>query len=127
MDFISPEAEKGRQLFNQGEYYEAHEHFEAVWRQTRDPSREFYRVLLQVSGGYYRLTQGRPDAAKKFFTHALGWLREFPNPYHRIDTAELKLQLKQMIKAIEQDQETETILQQYMRTLPMESKDSRSG
>jgi len=127
MDFISQEAEKGRQLFNKGDYYEAHEHFEAAWRQTRQPSREFYRALLQVSGGYYRLTQERPEAAKKFLTHALGWLREFPSPFLGIDTTELKLQLQKIIKAIDQNQETETILQQYMQTLPLERTDSRSG
>lgn len=127
MDFISQEAEKGRKLFNQGEYYEAHEHFEAAWRQMRDPSREFYRALLQVSGGYYRLTQERPKAAKKFFTHALGWLREFPSPFLGINTAEIKLQLQKMINAIEQNKDTEKILQQYMQTLPMERTDSRSG
>ena len=127
MDFISKEAQKGQQLFNQGEYYEAHEHFEAAWRKTHNPSREFYRALLQVSGGFYRLTQERPEAAKKFFTHALGWLGDFPSPFLGINTAELKLQLRKIIKAIEQNQEAETILQQYMPTLPIERTDSRSG
>ena len=126
MDFISQEAEKGLLLFNQREYYEAHEYFEAAWRQTRHPSREFYRALLQVSGGFYRLTQERPEAAKKFFTHALGWLHDFPSPFLGIDTAELKMQLQKIINAIEQNHVTEKILQQYMKSLPMERTDSRS-
>lgn len=126
MNFITPEAEKGRQLFNQGEYYEAHEYFEAAWRLTQDPSREFYRALLQVSGGYYRLTQERPEAAKKFFTHALGWLDGFPSPFRGIDTAELKVQLQKMIKAINQNLKAKNILQQYPQTLPLKGNNSRS-
>lgn len=126
MDFIRPEAENGLRLFNQGDYYEAHEHFEAAWRQTHDPSREFYRALIHVSGGFYRLTQDRPDAAKKFFTHALRWLREFPSPFLGIDTAELKVRLHQLMEAIDQNRETNTILQQYPHAIPLKRNDSRS-
>lgn len=125
MDNISSEVEKGLQHFNQGDFYEAHEYFETAWRQTDDPLREFYRALIHVSGGFFRLTQERPGAAKKFFTHALRWLREFPSPILGIDTAALKAHLLQMIEAIDQNRDAESILQQYKRSIPLKRNHSR--
>jgi len=126
MDVISPEAEKGLQYFNQGDFYEAHEHFETAWRQTGDPSREFYRALIHVSGGYFRLTQKRPGAAKKFFTHALRWLQEFPSPFLGINTTALEAHLQNLNEAIDQNQDSESILRQFSRSIPLDNNPSRT-
>lgn len=126
MEKISSAAEKGLQHFNKGDFYEAHEYFETAWRQTDDPSREFYRALIHVSGGFFRLTQERPGAARKFFSHALRWLQEFPSPYLGIDTAALKAHLLEMIEAIDQNPDAESILQQYTRSLPFQRDQSRT-
>ncbi len=77
---VPQEVNDGIRLLNQDQFYEAHEAFETSWRRTQDPSREFYRALLQVSGGFFRLSQGKPQASKEFFTHALKWLALFPSP-----------------------------------------------
>jgi predicted metal-dependent hydrolase len=77
---VPQDVNDGIRLLNQDQFYEAHEAFETAWRRTQDPSREFYRALLQVSGGFFRLSQGKPQAAKEFFAHALKWLALFPSP-----------------------------------------------
>lgn len=108
---------QGLLLFNQHFFYEAHEYFEDAWRETGDESREFFRVLLQLSGGFYRLRQGRPQAAKKFFTHALSWLESFPNPYRGFDTTALKKMLQELIGAIDNDQNSAKILEDHFQAL----------
>ena len=55
----------GLEAFRKKEFYSAHEYFEDAWRKTLGTSREFYRALLHLSGGFFRLTQSRPGAAKK--------------------------------------------------------------
>jgi predicted metal-dependent hydrolase len=104
---------KGQQAFNQGAYYAAHEYFEDAWRETLDGSREFYRALIMLSGGYFRLTQDRPDAALKFFSSALKWMEGFPSVYKGINTAAIKATLIILLKAIESGQSSEAILAQY--------------
>ena len=99
---LPDKVQKGIQHFNQGDYYEAHEWFEDAWRETPDPSREFYRALLHISGGFYRLTQGKPTAAKKFFSHAEKWLSEFPDDHQGFDLQQLRRNLGKIIKQIDQ-------------------------
>lgn len=95
---------QGLSLFNMEKYYEAHEAFETAWRMTQNPSREFYRALLHISGGFYRLTQNRPKAAVKFFEHALKWLMLFPDTHLGFKIALIKADLNTIIAAIEQGQ-----------------------
>lgn len=116
---------QGLLLFNQHFFYEAHEYFEDAWRETEDESREFFRVLLQMSGGFYRLKQRRPQAAKKFFTHALSWLNGFPNPYRGINTNNLKKMLQELINAIDSNQKSDTILQNHFKPLYPENEGGR--
>ncbi len=97
------EVNDGIQLLNQDQFYEAHEAFETAWRRTQDPSREFYRALLQVSGGFFRLSQGKPQAAKKFFTHALKWLAPFPSPHLGCNTEILIEDIQKIINEIKND------------------------
>lgn len=97
------EVNEGIQLLNQDRFYEAHEAFETAWRRTQDPSREFYRALLQVGGGFFRLSQGKPQAAKKFFSHALKWLALFPSPHLGFDTEILMEDIQKIILVIEND------------------------
>lgn len=108
-------------LFNQGKFFEAHEYFEAAWRETNDETREFYRALLQLSGGYYRLTQDRPTAARKFFTHALHWLQGFPDPHLGINTDLIQQNLREMIKAIDSGSESDQVLKQLSRPIQSEN------
>ena len=85
-------------------FYTAHEYFEDAWRKTPDYSREFYRALLHISGGFFRLSQERPAAAKKFFIHALEWLAFFPSPYRGFRTDELINCLQNLTETINQNE-----------------------
>lgn len=44
-------------LFNQGEYWFAHEAWEDVWREVEGPSKLFYQGLIQLAAGYVKLQQ----------------------------------------------------------------------
>jgi len=96
---MHPDARQGIILFSQRKFYQAHENFESAWRETKDNPREFYRALLQLSGGYYRLTQKRLKAAKKFFKRSLHWLHNYPDPFFGIETSRLKDPLIDLIGA----------------------------
>lgn len=104
---------QGLLAFSQRSYFQAHEYFEDAWRETDDPSREFFRALLHISGGFFRLTEGKPQAAKKFFQHALKWLDDFETNYLDFDNANLKQILKELIIEIDDGKHPESILEQF--------------
>ncbi|MBE3144354.1 MAG: DUF309 domain-containing protein [Planctomycetes bacterium] len=56
---------EGLRLFNSGEYFQAHEVLEDVWREERRPIRELYRGILQVAVAYYHLNRGNLIGARK--------------------------------------------------------------
>jgi predicted metal-dependent hydrolase len=114
---LSQNAIQGLKSFNHQQFYKAHEGFESAWRESPDETREFYRALLQLSGGYFRLTQGRAEAAHKFFTRALNWLEPFPNPYKSIDTDQIRHALKHLVEAINDGQPPKLIVQSHFHPI----------
>jgi predicted metal-dependent hydrolase len=109
---------QGIQAFNQGKYFSAHEYFEDAWRDTPDDSREFYRALLHLSGGYYRLTQDRSAAARKFFVRGLAWIEHFSSPHLGIDTAAIIAHLQILIDAIDRGESSDTLLNEHAFQIP---------
>ena len=114
---LPEEVRQGLSLFKQDAYYQAHEEFETAWRKTQPPEREFYRALLQISGGFYRLTQNRPTAAIKFFKHALNWLAYFPDTHLGFNIRLLKKDLNLIISTIEQGQDELPQIKQLLHPL----------
>lgn len=114
---MNENAEQGLKFFNLRKYYEAHECFETAWRETQDTSREFYRALLQLSAGFYRLTQNRPSAARKFFTHALKWLKQFPDHHRGFALDELRSWTEMLIRAIDDGKMADDIISEHYQPI----------
>jgi predicted metal-dependent hydrolase len=106
--------EDGILAFSHSEFYEAHEHFEDAWRVTPGPSREFYRALIQISGGFFRLTQGRKMAANKFFQHALHWLEGFQNTTLNVNISALKTNINAILTSIESPLSADDIIDRHL-------------
>ena len=104
-------------LFDQKDFYASHEIFEDAWRETADESREFYRALLQISAGHFRLSQNRPAAAKKFFKKSLYWLKPFSQDHLGFKVTNLRSYLNQLINAIDQGMPSGAILEDNFQTL----------
>ena len=96
-------------------FYEAHEHFERAWRQKDGNEREFFRAFLHLSGGFYRLTQDRADAAFKFFTHAEKWFSQFPDMYMGFRVSTIRQRLRQIMAAIDHGFPPGKILSEYFQ------------
>lgn len=81
---------RGLELFNQGEYFEAHEELEIAWREETGPVRELYRGILQVAVAYLHILRGNYNGAVKMFRHTRTWLGPFPDTCRGIDLAGLR-------------------------------------
>lgn len=75
---LPPLVLSGLEMFNRGEYFEAHELLEAAWRNEPGPVRELYRGILQVAVAYYHLLRGNYTGASKMFLRSRAWLGHFP-------------------------------------------------
>jgi predicted metal-dependent hydrolase len=50
----------GRAAFNRGDFFEAHELWEDVWRELAGADRTFVQGLIQIAAGLHHLKEGRP-------------------------------------------------------------------
>jgi uncharacterized protein len=87
---LPPLAVSGLELFNQGEYFEAHEALELAWREETGPVRELYRGILQIAVAYYHILRGNYPGAVKMFQRSRTWLNPFPDRCQGVDLAQFR-------------------------------------
>ncbi len=108
---LRPDVKKGMNRFNAQAYYAAHEYFEEAWRQSEGHEKDLYRALIHLSGGFFRLQQNRPNAAKKFFLHCEKWLNGINHSTFLVDIDFIKKKLVEMIQHIDNGMLSDDILQ----------------
>ena len=80
---------KGVEEFNTQCFFEAHDTWEELWRETSGPDRLFYQGLIQAAVGLYHMANGNLRGAQSQFGKALNKLERYLPTYHGIDTAHL--------------------------------------
>jgi predicted metal-dependent hydrolase len=58
---------EGIERFNRGEYFEAHEAWEAVWLETGGPLSDFYKGLIQSAVAIYHFRRGNSAGARRLY------------------------------------------------------------
>ena len=54
---------KGLNSFNNGQYYDAHEHWEDLWSDYRLSDAKFIQALIQLAVGYFHITNNNKNGA----------------------------------------------------------------
>lgn len=64
----------GRDAFNRGEWFEAHELWERVWLVAAPPEKTYLQGLIQVCAALLKLEQQRADLYASLLARAMGKL-----------------------------------------------------
>lgn len=64
---LHPKARRGFDLFNQGDFFQAHEDLEAAWMESPSPARDLYQGVLQIGLAYLQIDRGNYRGALKMF------------------------------------------------------------
>jgi predicted metal-dependent hydrolase len=91
---------KGLALFNQGEYWKAHEALEEAWRAEKGQARHLYRGILQVGVAYLHITRGNYDGALKLYRRSKYWLDPFPDVCRGVEVKRLQGDLETAIAEV---------------------------
>ena len=76
--------------FNQREFFEQHELFEALWRAEAGPVRQMYQGLLQVGVAYLQIQRKNYAGARKLFQRAKQYLNVLPDVCQTVDIRQFK-------------------------------------
>ena len=87
---LSELALEGLVLFNQGEYFEAHELLEQAWNEDQTPGRELYRAILQVAVAYLHIQRRNYNGAIKMFLRVRQWIDPLPDRCRGVEVAQLR-------------------------------------
>lgn len=75
---MSAGLKRGIELFNRGEYWEAHEAWEQEWMPDRNgPDSGFYKGLIQVAAGCLHYTRRNRRGAVNKWRGGAGYLRPY--------------------------------------------------
>ena len=90
--------ERGVAEFNGQFFFEAHDTWEELWRETTGPHRLFYQGLIQTAVGFYHLSNGNFKGACSQLEKALSKLGEYLPQYGGIETHSLLERITECLK-----------------------------
>ncbi len=91
---------RGVELFNQGEFYDAHEVLEDVWRETHGHRKKFLQGLIQVAVGLHHHHTGNLIGARSLLTKGREKLADYSQGYDGIAVAKLCAGIKKWEEAL---------------------------
>jgi predicted metal-dependent hydrolase len=97
---VSDLLDKGIDFFNSGQYFDAHEAWEDLWRPSGGPLRLFYQGLVQAAVGMHHLGRGNRNGAKAQLTKSLEKLREYPEAFCGIANGKLIMDLEATLQEL---------------------------
>jgi len=80
---------RGVEQFNCGEFWEAHESWEAEWLAATGERAQLLQGLIQLAAACYHVQRGRQRIAEKLRGISVGRLRALPDGFGGIALAEL--------------------------------------
>jgi predicted metal-dependent hydrolase len=83
------EYRRGLELFNQGEFFAAHEVLEDVWRAAPQPEKRFLQGLIQIAVGLHHHSRGNVTGAKSLLARGAKNLGRYPERFAGVDVAAL--------------------------------------
>lgn len=75
----------GIRLFNQAEFWHAHEQWEACWLGAREPDATFYKGIIQAAAALVHWQRGNPRGLRRNWAKARPKLLALPASMHGID------------------------------------------
>ena len=102
-----PRFKKAVELFNDGEWYDAHDVFEDLWHETADPHRRCLQGVLQVAVAQLHLQRDNRRGATILFGEALGRLKRPGTPDLGLDIKSLCATVEQRLQSLQRDQDPE--------------------
>ena len=92
---------RGIELFNKGEFFDAHEVLEDVWRAAPGPEKKFLQGLTQIAVGLHHHSRGNVIGARSSLARGSKNLSPYAEHHSGIHVAELRAAVAAWSAALE--------------------------
>ncbi|MCS7244842.1 MAG: DUF309 domain-containing protein [candidate division WOR-3 bacterium] len=99
---------KGLELLRTGDYFEAHEVLEDLWREmpVENKYRNFIKGIIQICAGYYKhIEQRNPNGARNIFINAKNYLSKYLEENQVIDVKKVIANIEKIIGMIDKNED----------------------
>ena len=91
----------GRRAFERGEFFDAHEHWEAAWNASDGAERRWIQGMIQIATALHKLAAGRADLARSLLTKALAKLADAAASLEGLDVPRFARDAAALLGALE--------------------------
>ena len=91
----------GLRCYRREEFFEAHEHWEILWRKCQGPEKSFLQALIQMAGGFHHLQRNNLRGATALLKASLRRLEAYPERFEGLEVAGLREELREWLQALE--------------------------
>lgn len=91
----------GIALFNECDFFSAHDFFEDIWMDANRDEKEFFQGLVQVSVGCYHLICGNLKGANSQLTKGKIKLRKFEPEFNNVELVEFNKRIEKLLNNLE--------------------------
>ncbi len=102
---MTPDLEKklyldGISLFNNHEFFEAHEVWEDIWHEAYGTKFEFYQGLIQCAVALEHYRRSNPRGVVSLYDSYRKHLRDVPDVFMGLDVGKLKAEMREALKPV---------------------------
>lgn len=90
MSDADPRYEIGIKLFNQEDFFEAHEVWEELWHETQGVNRDFFQGLIQVTSAMHHLQIGNMRGARILYGSGMDLLAPYGSRHLGLNLDQLR-------------------------------------
>jgi uncharacterized protein len=102
-DWKCGELATGLQCYRREQFFEAHEHWEAVWLRSKEPEKTFLQALIQVTAAFHHLQRRNQRGAISLLHRALKRLMPYPPRFGGLAVNPLRQDIASWIRTLERD------------------------
>jgi predicted metal-dependent hydrolase len=92
--------QKGLEAFNSSRFFEAHELWEDVWRETPEPDKRFLQGLIQVAAAFHHYSRANVLGTEKLLRAGLLKLEDFPERHGELEIELLRQAVREWLAAL---------------------------
>lgn len=93
---------EGLRCYNNGDFFLAHEHWEAIWLNSEEPDKTFLQALIQITAAFHHLQRQNLIGTASLLRAALRRLDPYPSEYGDIAVDLLRTNVRAWLHELEQ-------------------------
>ncbi|HEU5457890.1 MAG TPA: DUF309 domain-containing protein [Terracidiphilus sp.] len=120
---VSHEEREGLRCYEEGCYFEAHEHWETVWLRLREPEKSFLQALIKLTAAMHHLRRGNRIGALSHLRKVLKRLDESPAEFYGVKVDALRGEVAGCIAEIERGTPEADVCAPRIQTLSAQARE----